>query len=382
MRHPALRDATGHQPFTGETPIQVAFQHVNNDVPAPSELVRLDPDRDRRPRPGARRARPGRAPSTPPPRSRCCAAPVPRSTTRPSPATPTSHRPSCCRPPPTPPRRTWTPSRRCSTSTRTISPRRTPRRRPTPTRTRPRCSRPVTRAAPPWPCRSASACAPQDSAAARTRPRPAGGTVRAGSSCSRCSRRWSAVLPGGTCTMGPGAYTTVPRSRAGRQPEGARPPKPGSGRTHRRLRRGGARATVVPSGPGQGDRSARAHRRVHRLEGPRTTSHVRRARRTCRPTRGGPHRRAEARLRRRLTATRRGPSRRSSLRRCPVALRRPARRTRGTRSRSTISKGPKPVTVTSRGRDDQGRRQGRSSSRRRVEGYADQRVQQTVDDGC
>ncbi|GEK19719.1 Stk1 family PASTA domain-containing Ser/Thr kinase [Cellulomonas xylanilytica] len=30
---------TGRQPFTGETPIQVAFQHVNNDVPAPSELV-------------------------------------------------------------------------------------------------------------------------------------------------------------------------------------------------------------------------------------------------------------------------------------------------------------------------------------------------------
>lgn len=28
---------TGRQPFTGETPIQVAFQHVNNDVPAPSE---------------------------------------------------------------------------------------------------------------------------------------------------------------------------------------------------------------------------------------------------------------------------------------------------------------------------------------------------------
>ncbi|MDM8085453.1 Stk1 family PASTA domain-containing Ser/Thr kinase [Cellulomonas cellasea] len=30
---------TGRQPYTGETPIQVAFQHVNNDVPAPSELV-------------------------------------------------------------------------------------------------------------------------------------------------------------------------------------------------------------------------------------------------------------------------------------------------------------------------------------------------------
>ncbi len=30
---------TGRQPFTGETPIQVAFQHVNNDVPPPSELV-------------------------------------------------------------------------------------------------------------------------------------------------------------------------------------------------------------------------------------------------------------------------------------------------------------------------------------------------------
>jgi len=27
---------TGRQPFTGETPIQVAFQHVNNDIPAPS----------------------------------------------------------------------------------------------------------------------------------------------------------------------------------------------------------------------------------------------------------------------------------------------------------------------------------------------------------
>ncbi len=30
---------TGRQPFTGETPIQVAFQHVNTDVPAPSEQV-------------------------------------------------------------------------------------------------------------------------------------------------------------------------------------------------------------------------------------------------------------------------------------------------------------------------------------------------------
>lgn len=30
---------TGRQPFTGENPIQVAFQHVNTDVPAPSERV-------------------------------------------------------------------------------------------------------------------------------------------------------------------------------------------------------------------------------------------------------------------------------------------------------------------------------------------------------
>lgn len=30
---------TGRQPFTGETPIQVAFQHVNSDVPAPSSRV-------------------------------------------------------------------------------------------------------------------------------------------------------------------------------------------------------------------------------------------------------------------------------------------------------------------------------------------------------
>ncbi|WP_448629275.1 protein kinase domain-containing protein [Cellulomonas soli] len=30
---------TGAQPFTGETPIQVAFQHVNSDVPAPSDAV-------------------------------------------------------------------------------------------------------------------------------------------------------------------------------------------------------------------------------------------------------------------------------------------------------------------------------------------------------
>ena len=28
---------TGRQPFTGETPVQVAFQHVSNDVPAPSD---------------------------------------------------------------------------------------------------------------------------------------------------------------------------------------------------------------------------------------------------------------------------------------------------------------------------------------------------------
>ena len=30
---------TGAQPFTGTTPIQVAYQHVNNDIPAPSEAV-------------------------------------------------------------------------------------------------------------------------------------------------------------------------------------------------------------------------------------------------------------------------------------------------------------------------------------------------------
>jgi eukaryotic-like serine/threonine-protein kinase len=30
---------TGRQPFTGSTPIQVAYQHVNSDVPAPSDLV-------------------------------------------------------------------------------------------------------------------------------------------------------------------------------------------------------------------------------------------------------------------------------------------------------------------------------------------------------
>lgn len=30
---------TGTQPFTGETPIQVAYQHVNSDVPAPSGVV-------------------------------------------------------------------------------------------------------------------------------------------------------------------------------------------------------------------------------------------------------------------------------------------------------------------------------------------------------
>ncbi|MCL2464550.1 MAG: protein kinase, partial [Micrococcales bacterium] len=30
---------TGCQPFTGDTPIQVAYQHVNADVPAPSSLV-------------------------------------------------------------------------------------------------------------------------------------------------------------------------------------------------------------------------------------------------------------------------------------------------------------------------------------------------------
>lgn len=30
---------TGRQPFTGETPVQVAFQHVSSDVPAPSDTV-------------------------------------------------------------------------------------------------------------------------------------------------------------------------------------------------------------------------------------------------------------------------------------------------------------------------------------------------------
>ena len=30
---------TGRQPFTGDTPLAVAYQHVNSDVPAPSSLV-------------------------------------------------------------------------------------------------------------------------------------------------------------------------------------------------------------------------------------------------------------------------------------------------------------------------------------------------------
>ena len=30
---------TGRQPFTGSTPIQIAFQHVNTDIPAPSDVV-------------------------------------------------------------------------------------------------------------------------------------------------------------------------------------------------------------------------------------------------------------------------------------------------------------------------------------------------------
>jgi len=34
---------TGRQPFVGETPIQVAFQHVNTDIPAASDLVRWLP---------------------------------------------------------------------------------------------------------------------------------------------------------------------------------------------------------------------------------------------------------------------------------------------------------------------------------------------------
>ena len=39
---------TGRQPFTGEVPIQVAYQHVNSDVPAPSTVVPgLDPALDR-----------------------------------------------------------------------------------------------------------------------------------------------------------------------------------------------------------------------------------------------------------------------------------------------------------------------------------------------
>ena len=39
---------TGRQPFTGEVPIQVAYQHVNSDVPPPSALVPgLDPALDR-----------------------------------------------------------------------------------------------------------------------------------------------------------------------------------------------------------------------------------------------------------------------------------------------------------------------------------------------
>ena len=188
---------TGRQPFTGETPIQVAFQHVNNDVPAPSELVRLAPDRDRR-RSSARsrRATPTTAPSTPPPRSRCCAARGPRSTTRRSRATPTSRRRSCSRPRPTPPRPTWTPS-----PTDGRRPRDTPTavdEAPDPDQDETTLLETATAAAPRSPCRSASASAPPSSRPPTRRP-PGGATVRAGSSCSRCSsapaRRRGLVVP-------------------------------------------------------------------------------------------------------------------------------------------------------------------------------------------
>ena len=53
---------TGCKPHTGETPIQVAYAHVHNDVPAPSSY------RTRRPDPAVPRCagRPGPPPGTPP----------------------------------------------------------------------------------------------------------------------------------------------------------------------------------------------------------------------------------------------------------------------------------------------------------------------------
>ena len=100
---------TGRQPFTGETPIQVAFQHVNNDVPAPSELVDWLPieiddavralaarDPDDRPVDAARRPR--------------AAAPHPRRPRRRDARTPRRRRPvdRAARRRPTRPRPTWT----------------------------------------------------------------------------------------------------------------------------------------------------------------------------------------------------------------------------------------------------------------------------------
>ena len=52
---------TGRKPHTGDTPIQVAYAHVHNDVPAPSTL----PDRRPRSRRTWTRWWPGPPPGTP-----------------------------------------------------------------------------------------------------------------------------------------------------------------------------------------------------------------------------------------------------------------------------------------------------------------------------
>ena len=50
---------TGRKPFAGDTPIQVAYQHVHSDVPAPSTVVPgIAPAARRAGRAGHRRATP------------------------------------------------------------------------------------------------------------------------------------------------------------------------------------------------------------------------------------------------------------------------------------------------------------------------------------
>ena len=350
---------TGRQPFTGETPIQVAFQHVNNDIPAPSDAGRTGcPSRSTTLVARARRARPRRPAGRRRRRARA-AAPHAGRARRGDARRRADVAPSIVLPAATDPDETDLDAEPAEADESTRRARRpaSPGDRSRPGRDH--AARDRRRAAAPRsPCPSASVSPrPSCRGRPRTSPRRAGATVRAGSSCSRCSPRSSAAGAWWYLAAGPGRVHDRPDDR-----------RPGRGRTptailaHAGL---GAKPTsdfdgTAPKGevvqgrarPGRADPQGR-HGRRSRSPRARTTSQV--------PDGvvGAMQADAEAALRdadldaastptrppATTAATGQGPQRDAARTAPPPSrARRPSAAPRVT---LTVSNGPAPVTITS-----------------------------------